>query len=165
MKFHYRFEFLLDLKRTARDQAGVAVGQATEAIRKVELEIESINADLVLARQQQNAARVGSVVVERMLATNRYEMQLAADIQGLKRTLVTLGQELQRRQQGLAAAEAEVKKLERFREKELDHFKAEQRRQEQIELDDRTSAAYVRQRQLQDRLQRRGISDSPGGIR
>ena len=160
MRFQYRFEFLLDLRRTTRDEAGIAVGQATEAIGKIESEISEIRVSLAGAREQQTAQRMGEVCVERMLATNRYEMQLAADIQSLNQTLVTLGYELQKRQQALAAAEAEVKKLERFREKELKEFNAEVSRREQIELDDRTSARYTRRRQAQEKRQRSVMDQS-----
>ena len=40
MKFKFRFETLLDLRRRQRDEAGAAVGQANEAIGRIDQQRE-----------------------------------------------------------------------------------------------------------------------------
>jgi flagellar FliJ protein len=145
MSFRFRFAFLLDLRRRERDEAGAYVGQATEAIAKVDEQISEINQQREALKQHQTDIRIGSVSVDRMLSSGRYDLQLLADIAGLMDTREKLDQEFQRRQDLLAIAQGEVQRFEKLEERAREDYRVEQLRQEQAESDDRNSAKFLMQ--------------------
>lgn len=130
-----------------RDEAGAAVGQANEAIGRIDDQIESIHAQRQALRRGASDNRVGNVSVDTLLADGRYDLQLEADIRALRQTRSELVQELERRQGTLMAAELEVKRFERLEEKERAAFYAEASRREQAEADEATARRYTIERQ------------------
>lgn len=154
MSFQFRFAFLLDLRRRERDEAGAYVGQATEAILKVDQQINELNQQREAHKQHQADIRVGSVSVDRMLSSGRYDLQLLADVAGLMDTKEKLNQEFQRRQALLAIAQGEVQRFEKLEERARDDYRFEQLRQEQAEADDRNSAKFLMQSRVNKMDQR-----------
>jgi flagellar FliJ protein len=146
MSFQFRFASIMMLRRQQRDETGVLVGKANEAIARVDEQVEEITQQRQSARLQSQEFREGAVSVDRLLSSGRFEMQLDADIQALKQTRAQLMQELERRQLALTAAEAEVKRFERLEENERAEYRAELNRKEQAEQDEVTSSRYLRQR-------------------
>lgn len=130
-----------------RDEAGAAVGQANEAIGRIDDQIESIHAQRQALRKGSSDNRVGDVSVDTLLADGRYDLQLEADIRALQQTRSELVQELERRQGTLMATELEVKRFERLEEKERAAFYAEASRREQAEADEATARRYTIERQ------------------
>ena len=159
MSFRFRFAFLLDLRRRERDEAGAYVGQATEAILKVDQEIDEVNLQRQELKKHQADIRVGSISVDRMLSSGRYDLQLQADIAGLMETKDQLNQEYLRRQALLAIAQGEVQRFEKLEERARADYQAEQLRQEQAEADDRNSAKFLMQSRA-NRL-KTGASNTP----
>ena len=149
MSFQFRFATILQLRRRERDEAGAAVGQANEAIGRVDQQCESIQAERQSLRDGANQQRTGTVSVDRLLTGGRYEMQLQAEIQSLNETRAELMKELQRRRTALTAAEAEVKRFERLEEKERAAFHVLELRREQAEADDATARRYTIARRQQ----------------
>ena len=145
MSFCFRFAFLLDLRCRERDEAGAYVGQATEAILKVDQQIDEVNQQREELKQHQADIRVGSISVDRMLSSGRYDLQLQADLAGLLETKEKLNQEFERRQALLAIAQGEVQRFEKLEERAREDYRAEQLRQEQAESDDRNSAKFLMQ--------------------
>lgn len=143
MTFQFRFEFILDLRKRDRDEAGQKVGQATDAILKVDQQIHSLGVQRNELQLQQASLRVGSVSVDRMLSSGRYDVQIQADIQSLQQTRSKLVEELERRQMVLAETETEVKRFEQLREREQAKHQQLTLRREQQELDERSSTAYL----------------------
>ncbi|KAA1260223.1 flagellar biosynthesis chaperone [Rubripirellula obstinata] len=154
MSFQFRFAFLLDLRRRERDEAGAYVGQATEAILKVDQQINELNQQREAHQQHQSDIRVGSISVDRMLSSGRYDLQLLADVAGLMDTKEKLNQEFQRRQALLAIAQGEVQRFEKLEERARDDYQSEQLRQEQAEADDRNSAKFLMQSRANKMKQR-----------
>ena len=149
MSFRFRFATILQLRRRERDEAGVAVGQANEAIERVDQQCESIQTERQSLRDGAKKERTGSVSVDALLTRGRYEMQLKAEIQSLNETRAQLMKELQRRQTALTTAEAEVKRFERLEEKERNAFHVLELRREQAEADDATARWYTIARRQQ----------------
>lgn len=145
MSFRFRFAFLLDLRRRERDEAGASVGQATEAIMKVDEQIDELNQSREELKRHQADIRVGSISVDRMLSSGRYDLQLQADVAGLMDTKEKLNQEFLRRQELLAVAQGEVQRFEKLEERAREDYRFEQLRQEQAEADDRNSAKFLMQ--------------------
>ncbi|TWU45944.1 flagellar biosynthesis chaperone [Novipirellula aureliae] len=134
--FQFRFLSILNLRRRERDEAGGMVGEANAAIAKVQSQIETIEEERRMLSVEEQTTRVGDISVDRLLAKGRYDLQLQADIQGLRETLGKLADELDRRQVRLRQAETEVKKFERMMEIDSDRYRNEMDRQEQMELDE-----------------------------
>jgi flagellar FliJ protein len=145
--FQFRFASILQLRRQQRDEAGAAVGQANEAIRRVDDQIKSIGSQRHALREGAGDNRIGSVSVDTLLADGRYDLQLEADMQALQKTRSELFQELERRQAVLIAAESEVKRFERLEGKERAAFNAEASRREQAAADEATARRYTIERQ------------------
>lgn len=147
MSFQYRFAVILQLRRRERDAAGAAVGQANEAIRRIDEQTETIERERRALREGKSHERVGSISVDALLAKGRYDLQLQAEMQSLNHTRSELIQELQRRQIALIAAETEVKRFERLEQKDRSEYHAQAVRREQAEADDATACRYTIKRQ------------------
>ncbi len=136
MKQAFRFATLLKWRERERDEAGVAVGQANEAIRRIDDQREQIAVQQQQIKSASSATKIGSLAVDRLIADGRYVMQLEIELRSLAETRMKLVEALQQRQQRLILAEAEVKRFERLRE--IDRA-AEQKvfqRREQMILDE-----------------------------
>ena len=142
MKFHFRFAPILQLRQQARDDAGMAMGQAIAAIKRIDEQSSEIETQRQTLRQN-DQTRIGNVSVDSLLAGGRYDLQLLTQLESLAQTKNQLLQELDRRRQALVAAEAEVKRFERLEEKDRQQFVVEQAKREQAELDDATSRKYA----------------------
>ena len=145
--FQFRFASILQLRRLERDEAGAAVGQANEAIGRIDEQIESIRTKRQAIRKGSSDNRVGIVSVDTLLADGRYDLQLESDIHALQHARSELVQESERRQGTLIAAESEVKRFERLEEKERAAFHAEASRREQAAADEATARRYTMERQ------------------
>ena len=147
MSFQYRFASILELRRRQRDDVGAAVGQAHEAIRRVDEQTATIESERRSLRQSSQTQRLGDVSVDGLLVQGRYDLQLQAQIQSLARTRGELVQELQRRRHALVAAEAEVRRFEKLEEKDRVAFRMATLRREQAESDDANTSRYIIDRQ------------------
>jgi flagellar FliJ protein len=147
MNFQYRFATILQLRRRQRDEAGAALGQAHEAIRRVDAQVQTIQRERMMSRQNAHQQRLGAVSVDSLLVQGRYDLQLQTRLQSLGKTRGELDQELQRRQHALIVAEAEVKRFEKLEEKERNAFHIAMLRRQQAESDDATSSRYIIERQ------------------
>jgi flagellar FliJ protein len=147
LSFQFRFASIVKLRQEQRDQAGAAVGQAHQAIHRIEEQLAAIELQRQALRDSSAVARVGSISVDSLLASGRYDLHLQADAEALQATRSMLAQELQRRQLALAAAEAEVKRFERLEEKDRSAHLARQARREQAEADEATACRHTIKRQ------------------
>ena len=67
MPADFRFKSLLDLRRQQRDEAGAALGQANEAIAKVNTQIDEIKRERTILRDMEDVNRQGDVSVDALL--------------------------------------------------------------------------------------------------
>lgn len=149
MSFQFRFQALLMLRRRQRDQAGAAVGQASEAIHRVDTQIEAIRAEQISLRENADASRTGVVSVDNLLSKGRYNMQLQVEVDSLQQTRSQLVQERSRRQSRLVDAEAELKRFEKLEQNDRAAHIAQSLRREQAEADDDAGRRYSLKRQRQ----------------
>lgn len=143
MSRNFRFASLLQWRQRQRDEAGAEVGQAIEAINRIDQQRQSILQQQNQIKQDSAKQLVGELSVDRLLSGGRYTMQLEIDLRSLVDTREKLVQALNIRQEKLMLAEAEVKRFERL--KELDHAAAqkEELRREQLSLDEAVSNRYL----------------------
>ncbi|MEM6777797.1 MAG: flagellar export protein FliJ [Planctomycetota bacterium] len=146
-RFVFRLESLLELRRRERDEAGVEVGKANEAIDRIELQVADLDRQL---RDSRDAA--ASVMAspglspDRMLQQGRFALQLESERHSLVQTLQQLHTELDRRRSILVTCEAEVRRLERHREvRLLEHQRTLQRIQQRSD-DDQAASRYAANR-------------------
>ena len=147
MPAKFRFNALLDLRRQQRDEAGAALGQANEAITKVNAQIDEIKAERVALRNTDDVNRQGHVSVDALLAHGRYDLQLQADVGALQSTVAELTDEMEKRRATLVEAEAELKRFEKLKENEEAEFRALQSKREKAEADEVSTRRYALQRQ------------------
>ncbi len=147
MAAEFRFKALLDLRRQQRDEAGAALGQANEAIAKVNTQIDDINRERVALRDTDDVNRQGNVSVDALLAHGRYDLQLQADIGSLQSTVAELTAEMDRRRTKLVEAEAELKRFEKLKENDEAEFRALESKREHAEADEGSNRRYNLQRQ------------------
>ncbi len=136
MTFRFRFASLLELRERERDEAGAAVGQALEAIAKIDAQHDEIENERGRLRDDATRELAGPISVDRLLTHGRYEMQLAAQADSLRQTRQQLLAALAERRQRLVDAEAEVKRFERLEENDRDEYQRERRRREQRDNDE-----------------------------
>lgn len=147
MPAEFRFKALLDLRRQQRDEAGAALGQANEAIARVNTQIEQIKVERIALRDTHDASRQGNVSVDDLLAHGRYDLQLQADIKSLESTIVELTAEMNRRRTKLVEAEAELKRFEKLKEKDEAELRSVEAKREHAEADEVSTRRYNLQRQ------------------
>ncbi len=143
MSRNFRFASLLQWRERQRDEAGAEVGQAIEAINRIDQQRHAILQQQQEIKQQASKSLVGELSMDRLLSGGRYTMQLEMDLRSLAHTRDQLVQALTVRQEKLMLAESEVKRFEKL--KELDHAAAqkEELRREQLSLDEAVSNRYL----------------------
>ena len=134
--FKYRFQSILKLRENERDEARGLVAEAYEAIRQIESRREDLTAERTLLGQNTIQRRAGTLLMDRLLADGRYDMQLASDDAQLVVAKEKIELELHRRQQVLTNANAAVRQLEILREKEILESDAKQLKIAQRNLDE-----------------------------
>ncbi len=147
MPADFRFKSLLDLRRQQRDEAGAALGQANEAIAKVNTQIDEIKRERIALRDTRDVNRQGNVSVDALLARGRYDLQLQADMGSLEATMEELTAEMERRRVKLVEAEAELKRFEKLKEYDEAEFRALESKREHAESDEVSTRRYILQRQ------------------
>ncbi|MGB7327213.1 MAG: flagellar export protein FliJ [Rubripirellula sp.] len=150
MAFKFRFQSILDLRCRQRDEAGAAVGQANQAIARIDDQSEQVETQRLELRTQASPGRVGNVSVEGLLSVGRYEMQLQADLAQLTATRAELVRELDRRQAALIEAEAEVKRFEKLMSNERESHQTKMNVRQQADADERSTQAYILARRGQN---------------
>ncbi len=143
--FQFRFDTLLRLRESERDAARQEVADAYQAMGILQQQ----RSDLEQQRQQlrdaaQRRMTESAFSVDTMLNQGRYDVQLAADIQGLASNMTAVEKEIQRRQVRLQTADIEVKRLERLRETQHQQWTAQQQAAQQAELDEIASLRFTR---------------------
>ncbi|QEG42735.1 flagellar export protein FliJ [Roseimaritima ulvae] len=143
--FQFRFDSLLRLRESERDAARQEVADGHQAMGILQQQRE----DLEQQRQQlrdtaQRRMSEASISVDTMLNQGRYDVQLAAEIQGIASNMAAVEKEIERRQTRLQAADIEVKRLERLRETQQQQWNADQLAAQQADLDEIATLRFAR---------------------
>lgn len=144
-RFAFRFEPLLRLRISQRDQAQGQLADALQALRILEQQRDDIEQQRLDILQQARGQLIASrpIAVDALLLRGRYEMQLAAD---LKETVENHGKvlaEVEHRRQRLTEADAEVRRLERLEQQQRQQWHRQQLAAEQAEIDAQSLSRFA----------------------
>ena len=144
--FQFRFESLLRLRKQERDVAGKAVGDAEQAIEILQNQVTEISDQRDALRQTSSTWRTSQTIqVDRLMNEGRYDLQLVAQLEDLTTKTKQIVAERERRLVRLQEANAEVRRLERLKERQQAEWKQQQLVAEQAMLDDIAAGRYLRQ--------------------
>ncbi len=140
-KFHFRLATLLRLGESVRDQRR---GQLAEAYRADELleQHEGMAARELAAIRTlgRKAVAPGTVDLDRIVETQRYELALRAQQQHFAQKREAIAGEIERRREALVAANREVRVLEKLRERQQERHVQEEARRDIRQLDEAAAA-------------------------
>ena len=142
--FVFRLAPVLRLREATRDERR---GQLAEALRLEEdlrERLDNVERDLTGAlRAAHDAASPGTVNVDRLIDAERYELTLRGEQHQMLRQMQALAEEIDRRRMVLAAADRDVRVLEKLREQQLERHEADERKREQRLLDEAALRGFV----------------------
>lgn len=136
-KFKFRLATLLRLCEVARDERRAQLARAYQADEIIEKDRTLVASERrELERQNRLASAPGRLDVDRLLESRRYELVLQSQEQQLAQQHQAVRAEIERRRQALVDANRQVRVLETLHQKQLDHHRQEENRQEIKQLDE-----------------------------
>ena len=144
-KFQFRLTTLLAMHRSTRQERRAQLAEGLAAERALELARADVEHEL--AEQGLSWAGLpirGPIDVERLSAADRYRKVLRARLATMAQDAAALATELDARQQALAAAEREVRVLDKLRERQHEQFRYEQTRREINAADEIATRVTIR---------------------
>ncbi|MFN6161899.1 MAG: flagellar export protein FliJ [Planctomycetota bacterium] len=136
----FRLDSVRKLRQRERDQAGKDVADAVAAIALLDTKLSEI---AMQQRQLESLRRdfsQGSISTNRMLDAERYQLVLAAQHAHVSGDRSLLVQELDRRRAKLVIRQQAVKALEKLEQRHDERFAEEQRKRQQLLLDEWSQA-------------------------
>src|SRR5262245_22273493 len=96
--FQFRFQTLLRLRESERQQRRFELAQAYEADQILRRQVDAVTAELATARQTlRQAAAPGVIDVDRLLELQRYALNVQVQVHGLHGRQNQLRDEIERR--------------------------------------------------------------------
>ncbi|MEN6493503.1 MAG: flagellar export protein FliJ [Thermoguttaceae bacterium] len=136
-KFKFRLATLLRLRERARDDRRAQLAQAYQAESLLREEQQRLAREVAELSEGSRAARApGTLNVDRLLETRRFELVLKAQLQDLEKKQKILEEEIGRRREALVEANRQVRVVELLRDRQLARQRQEEERQEVKLLDE-----------------------------
>lgn len=130
--FKFRLQPLMKLREAERDRCREELAEAYQAEQILADRQEAIRKQIEHAKQlARRGSQPGSIAVDGLLDTHRYELGLATQLQHLLVQRETVREETERRREALVAANRELRILEKLRERGEIEFR---RKQERLEV-------------------------------
>jgi flagellar FliJ protein len=130
-KFQFRLKTLLTIHQSTRQERRAQLAEGLAAERALELARSNVERELAeQGLSSAGPANRGPIDVERLSAADRYRKVLRARLATMVRDTAAIATEIDARQQALAAAEREVRVLDKLRERQHEQFRYEQSRRE-----------------------------------
>jgi flagellar export protein FliJ len=137
MSFHFRLAPLLRLRESARDQRRSALAEAYRALDILRQRQAAVRREMdELSSDYRRANAPGSLDVDRLIRRHRHELALRANVQELARQETLICEEIERRREALAAADRDVRVLEKLRANQAQRHALEESRRETKQLDE-----------------------------
>jgi flagellar export protein FliJ len=136
----FRLDSVLKLRRRERDQAGKDVADAVAAIALLDSKLSEIAMQQRHLESLRRDSSQGSISTNRMLDAERYQLVLAAQHAHVSGDRSLLVQELERRRAKLVIRQQAVKALEKLEQRHDERFAEEQRKRQQLLLDEWSQA-------------------------
>ncbi len=136
-QFKFRLESLKKMREAERQQRRIELAEAFHAESLLQQQAAQLEQDI---REIEQRSRVisspGRVHVDRILDTHRYKVMLKSQIMMLSQKEAQLQAEIERRRTALAAADRDVRVLEKLRERKREEHDAAELKRESRQLDD-----------------------------
>jgi len=143
--FKFRLTSLLRLREAARDERRRHLAEALRAESVLNEHRGGIERELlVLQRQARAATEPGTIDVDQLIESQRYEASLRVQAAIMTQQAAQLEAEIESRRQALVAADREVRVLEKLRQRDHEQFRFEQARREGKQMDEIASRQYQR---------------------
>ena len=128
-RFRFRLQTLRRLREIHRDELRVRLAEAFQAERILADERTALAQERAeLADQQRRMVTQGSLDVNRLLASQRYQLLLESQERTLAEQALKLAEEVERRCEAVVEADRQVRSLDKLRErKEQEHRVAAER--------------------------------------
>lgn len=144
-KFRFRLQTLVKLREAERERRQQQLAEALRAEQILRGQIEQVQQELAeIQHQTRQLTGPGQVNVDSVLQTNRYELQLRAQLTLLRRQLSQLADEVQRRRAALLESDRQVRVLEKLRERKREEFDKLELQAEAKLLDEVSQRSYFR---------------------
>jgi len=136
-KFKFRLGSVLKLREAARDQRRAELAEVYRADDTLRQHAADIDRELLGNRAHCRAAvGPGALDVDRLLEGHRYELLLRSQRRQIDAQRAMLAIEIERRRLLLVQASRDVRVLEKLRQRQSDHHRAEEARQLMKQLDE-----------------------------
>jgi flagellar protein FliJ len=122
-QFRFRLESLLKLRLAERDHRREELANAYRADQVLQQRLASVREEIVDTQRLSKACSApGTVHVDKLLHSHRYELILVGQLQQIHRQRQLIANEIDRRRQALVEADQELRILEKLREKHATAF-------------------------------------------
>lgn len=136
-RFHFRLQTLRRLREIHRDEQRGRLATAYEAERILAGQRQSVAAEgVLLADSQRRMMQAGTLDVNQLLASQRYQLALEAQSRTLAEQASKLAEEVERRRQTLVEADREVRVLDKLEERQRQQHRETAQRAETKVLDE-----------------------------
>lgn len=144
MKYHYRFEKILDVKEQEKTESEIAFKESIQVFEEIATKLyELLKKKEDLTAYQQERLQVGSSIDE----INHYSKfidSLEKTIEDVQQKVVQARAKMNWHEQKLLEKNLEVRKYEKMRENDFERYKEDQQRIEAIQLDELSTIAYYK---------------------
>jgi flagellar protein FliJ len=135
--FRFRLTTLMRLRQTARDERRQEFAVAQQHERSICERIAGLDRQLVELRNRSDAlSQAGSIDIDRLRDTARYQSLLATERQAAQQALEGCSAHVNRLRQSLVEADRELKSLEKLQSRQQDRHRHRQRKHELGQLDE-----------------------------
>lgn len=135
--FQFRLESLLALREADRQQRRIELAEAFKADNVLRQQAIQLRQDIHEAEKQSRViSSPGRVQVDKVLDIHRHKLMLKSQIGVLYQKQELIQAEIERRREALAAADRDVRVLEKLRERKLKEHTAKEFQSELKQLDE-----------------------------
>jgi flagellar FliJ protein len=136
-KFKFRLATLLRLREAARDDRRAELAEAFRVDDVLSKQLKQLAEELGELRiRRRSVAGPGTVDVDQLVESQRYEVALRVQEHLLTEQRKTVAVEIERRRQTLVEADRQVRVLEKLRQRQTERHRQEENRQEAKLLDE-----------------------------
>ena len=140
--FRFKLQSVQLLRERLRDQAAESLHQAHLALQKLSEQLQQLQQEISDQSVLQSQASVGTIDTQRVIESQRYQLQLMAQSQVIQDNIALIEQECERRQLQLVKREQDVRVLEKLRESQLQQWHHSQALSQQSRLDEWSSFQF-----------------------
>jgi len=145
-RFSFRFQRVLELKKSVEEARKIALGEAVEVLNREQLQFERLQQTRQLYLQASRGAPAARLDAPLLGLNASYLLRLEREIGEQKGHIGRIEAIVEERRERLLEATKERRVYEILKEKALEAHKKEQKRQERIQLDEVGEQLYARRR-------------------